>query len=70
MNSELGKNVQNDFEKYFFELLNNTVFGKAMENVREQRYQVCKNRSKKELFSVTTKLPDSKIFWYDYVKPK
>ena len=37
MNSELGKNVQNDFEKYFFKLLNNTVFGKAMENVREHR---------------------------------
>ena len=37
MNSELGKNVQNDFEKYFFKLLNNTVFGKAMEKVREHR---------------------------------
>ena len=37
MNTELRKVTENDFEKDFYKLTNNAVFGRSIKNVRRHR---------------------------------
>ena len=54
LNTDLRAKAKNDFEKDFFKLLNNSVFGKTMENIRK-RVNVTLVNSEKKAAKLTAK---------------
>ena len=73
LNTDLRTNAINDFEKDFFKLMNNSIFGKTMENIWN-RVETNKTKFSKPVYCGMTILDLSKTLMYDfhynYIKPK
>ena len=68
-NSKLRKQANNDFEKGFFKLMNNAVFGKTIENVRKHS-DITRNQLVSEPNYHTTKLFSENILATEMKKTK
>ena len=60
MNTDLRNKVKNYFEKYFFNRINNAIFGKTMENVKKHKDMILVMIKAKRNFLVSE--PHNKLF--------
>ena len=65
MNNKLRKKAKSDFEKNFFELMNNSVLGKTMENVRKYKNLKLVTTERRKNYLVSEPNYHSKNFFTD-----
>ena len=66
MNIDLRKDAKNEFEKDFFKLMNNSMFGKTMENVRNHRdIKLVTTNAKRRKYASEPNFMTSKCFSED-----
>ena len=68
LNTKLRTKAKNDFEKDFFKLMNNAVFGKTMENIRNRvDVRLVNNKKQAEKLSAKPNYKHCNIFSKDFV---
>ncbi|GFS78867.1 uncharacterized protein NPIL_325721 [Nephila pilipes] len=64
MNTQFRTEAENEFEKNFYKLMNNAIFGETVENIRKRvDIRLCSNKEKAKRLISKPNFKDRIIFW-------